>query len=489
MGKKQQVGLSLEILFTILFITAVAMFLISMIAFNVMERIALDGKIEGLKSIVNAYEKIYFEKGKMKEGAKFLESTLEYGAWGVVSNNKNRVVFSTINNRNKISVTDPIILEVKRTGNTVIELKGFNLPPVKFHEGIKLAMPLKGKRVDGIILIYQPLFSLRENIISGQQQVAVWIILFLLVIALLSFYVLSRRIVKPVKDLIYVTEEIAQGEFPENLDIGNVRELNQLSNALKTMYLQIESSKSELKSNIEALEESNRVIQRTQKELVASEKLASLGRLSAGVAHEIGNPLSAILGYLEVMRRQEDTLDSKYKYLESIRKEALRIDRIIKTLLYYAKPKDFEIKNVNMNEIIRNSVDILEAQGVFKNVDLELKLDSNLKNIEADQHQISQVIINLLLNAMDAINEKGKIIISSDLSSDGRIEIKVIDNGTGIPEEHIDKIFDPFFTTKGPGKGTGLGLSVSARIVSLFGGSISVENNVDSGSTFKIIFT
>jgi len=189
------------------------------------------------------------------------------------------------------------------------------------------------------------------------------------------------------------------------------------------------------------------------------------------------------------MRRQEDTLDSKYKYLESIRKEALRIDRIIKTLLYYAKPKDFEIKNVNMNEIIRNSVDILEAQGVFKNVDLELKLDSNLKNIEADQHQISQVIINLLLNAMDAINEKGKIIISSDLSSDGRIEIKIIDNGTGIPEEHIDKIFDPFFTTKGPGKGTGLGLSVSARIVSLFGGSISVENNVDSGSTFKIIFT
>ena len=273
------------------------------------------------------------------------------------------------------------------------------------------------------------------------------------------------------------------------MDIGNVRELNQLSSALNTMHLQIEQSKGMLKENIDALEQSNRVIKSTQKELIASEKFASLGKLSAGVAHEIGNPLSAIVGYVDVLNKTTDlNQDDKKRFLNNIKNEVSRIDRIIKTLLDYARAKEPQIKQVNLNDIIFDAVNILETQGIFNNIDLKMHLDENLTTIDADAHQVSQVIINLLLNAVDAVEQKGQIVVSSLIDSEGKVEVSVKDSGIGIPEENLDKIFDPFFTTKEPGKGTGLGLSVSARIVQNFGGDISVESNKGAGSIFRIKF-
>ncbi len=489
MNKNKQVGLSLEILFTILFITAVAMFLISLIAFNVMEQFALKGKTEGIKSIIQTFENVYYKSENTADGIKFLESTLEPGSWGVVADDRKRTAFTTQNNHKYINITDPLILEVMRTGDTVLELKGFNVPPFKFHEALKIAAPIKSRNRKGVILIYQPLSSLRDNILSGQQQVSIWIILFLVVIALLGFYVLSRRILRPVRELIFATEKIATGEFPQNLDIGNVRELNQLSSALHAMHQQIELSKGMLKENIEALEQSNKVIISTQKELIASEKFASLGKLSAGVAHEIGNPLSAIIGYVDVLNKTTDISDEdKRRFLSNIKQEVSRIDRIIKTLLDYARAKEFEIKKVNINDIIRDAVNILETQGIFNDIELTKNLDENMRTIDADAHQISQVIINLLLNAVDALDGNGEIVISSSVDSENKVEVSVKDNGAGIDEENLDKIFDPFYTTKEPGKGTGLGLSVSARIVQYFGGEITVDSKRGEGSVFRIRF-
>lgn len=488
MNDKRQVGLSLEILFTILFITAVAMLLISLIAFNVMERFALSGKTEGLKSIIETFENVYYSSGDVPSGIIFLENTLETGAWGVIADGTRRTAFSTTNNRKQIVVTDPQILDVMRTGETVVELKGFNLPPIKFHEALKIASPIKSANSKGVILIYQPLSSLRSNILSGQQQVSIWIVLFLIIIASLGFYVLSNRIIKPVKELIFATEKIAEGRFPENMDMGNVRELNQLGNALDTMHQQIEESKGKLEENITALQRSNEVIKSTQKELVASEKFASLGKLSAGIAHEIGNPLSAITGYVDVLNKSTDlSSEDRKRFLDNIKNEVSRIDRIIKTLLEYARAKEFEIKKVNLNDIIADSVKVLQTQGIFNDIDLQINLDRNLKMVDADPHQLSQVIINLLLNAVDATEQKGQIIITSQNEADA-VNMSIKDNGMGISEENIDKIFDPFFTTKEPGKGTGLGLSVSARIVQHFGGQLKVQSKQGEGSVFSIRF-
>lgn len=490
MEDKRQVGLSVEILFTILFITAVAMFLISLIAFNVMVRFALKGKTEELKSVISTFEVTNYRYGEIDEGIKFLKSNLEQGAWGIIADRSGRVSFATSQIKEPLNTTDPLILEVMRTGETVFELKGVNLPPVKFHEGIKIAMPVKSNYSDGVILIYQPLSSLKGDILTGQQQVAIWIILFLIVIASLGFYVLSRRIVRPVRELIFATEEIAGGHFPENIDIGNVRELNQLSGALKDMHLQIEQSKEMLKENIDALEKSNKIIKSTQRELVASEKFASLGKLSAGVAHEIGNPLSAIMGYVDVLGRSEQlSQDERKRFLANIKNEVSRIDRIIKTLLDYARAKEFEIKQVNLNDIIEESVNILKTQGVLKEIDLKMNLSENIKPINADPHQLSQVIINLLLNAVDAVGDDGHIVVGTITEDEDKVVLSIKDDGAGITEENLNKIFDPFFTTKDPGKGTGLGLAVSARIVQYFGGDISVESKKGQGSEFKVRFT
>ncbi|HEX3034679.1 MAG TPA: ATP-binding protein [Thermodesulfobacteriota bacterium] len=485
----RQLGLRVEILFNILFLTAVAMLLLGIIAFKVTERFALQGEISGAKSKIAAFEALYSKNGDIQTGIDFLKNVLEPGAWGVISDGKQRSVFHTDSNRNG-NPTDPTILHVMKTGRTVIDIEGYNLPPFSFYKGFKIASPLKnGQRREGVIFIYQPLFSLEKNIIVAQRLIAAWIILDLIVIALFGVYMLSRRVVKPVHELIKTTEEIAQGRFPSRVNLGGVKEINQLHKALKKMYDEIEHTKTKLRENIKALEESNKALLNTQRELIASEKLASLGKLSAGVAHEIGNPLSAIRSYAEVLKKGYVLQDEKRtQFLTSIDKEVGRINVIIRSLLDYSRPKSFELKRVNINGIVKDTVEMIKNQGLLKNIDFRLELSPEFAYINADVNQLSQVLINLILNAKDAIRQDGMIAVSSRKISDDRVEIEVKDNGIGIPDEIKDKIFDPFFTTKEPGKGTGLGLSVSQRIVQTFGGEIAVESEPGQGARFKVTF-
>lgn len=486
----RQIGLRVEILFNILFLTAVAMFLIGIIAFKVTERFALQGKIEGVESIIAAFDSLYAKEGNLESGMTFLKDVLEPGAWGVIAGDEKRSVFHTDSTRPPISITDPLIIEVMKTGRQTVDIEGINLPPFSFYKGFKIVSPLKkGGIRKGVILIYQPLSSLEENIILGRRLIALSIILDLVIIAFFGFYILSRRVVRPVHKLIKTTEDIARGKFPSEIDFGGVKEINQLHEALKRMYDEIEGSKMKVKDNIEALEESNRVLRRTQRELIASEKLASLGKLAAGVAHEIGNPLSAIGGYVEVLKKgYMFDGEKKAEFLTNIQREVDRIDRIIRTLIDYSRPKDLELKKVEVNDLIGRVVDIIKTQGILKNIDLKSELSNALMPIEADPDQVSQVIINLILNAKDAVSQDGVITVSTTRTLNGGIEIAVKDNGVGIPKEAMDKIFDPFFTTKQPGKGTGLGLSVSQRIVQTFNGNISVESEPGKGTIFRIVF-
>jgi len=486
----RQIGLRAEILFNILCLTAVAMFLVGIIAFKVTERFVLQGRIEGVKSIIAVFGSLYAKDGDMERGIDFLKDALEPGAWGVIADSQRRIVFHTGSGRTDGSITDPLIIEVMKSGRTVVDVEGVNMPPFAFYKGFKIASPIqRGTLRQGVILIYQPLSSLEENVVLGRRLIAISIILDVVVIAFFGFYILSRRVVRPVHKLIRTTEEIAKGRFPDEMDVGGVKEINQLHFALKKMYDEIEESKQRLKENIQALEESNRALLRTQKELITSEKLASLGKLAAGVAHEIGNPLSAIRGYVEVLKRGYIVNDEKKaEFLTNIQREVERIDRIIRTLLDYSRPRDFELRRIGVNDVISRVVEIVRAQGILKKVDLKLELSDGLTPIEADPHQLSQVIINLILNAKDAVSEGGVITVSSSRTLNGGVEIAVKDNGIGIPKETVDRIFDPFFTTKPPGKGTGLGLSVSQRIIQNFNGGISVESEPGRGSTFKITF-
>lgn len=486
----RQIGLRAEILVNILFITAVAMFLIGIIAFKVTERFAVQGKIESVDTIIAALEDSYLKKNDIAGGIGFLKGALNPGAWGVIAVSGKRVFFRTSDGQNEGSETDPLILEAMRTGSRVTEIEGVNIPPLSSYEGIKIATPVRiSGNPGGALLIYQPLSSFEDNMALSQRLIALWIIVFLVIIALFGFYILSRRIVKPVHELIKATEKIGGGRFPEHAEIGSVKEINQLYSALRVMFDEIESGKRKLRDKIGELEETNAELKLTQKGLIAAEKLASLGQLSAGVAHEIGNPLSAIKGYADVLKRAPDMdNDKRMGFIGDIQREVDRVDKIIRTLLNYSRPRKSSPQIVNVNQVIKDTADIVRSQGVLKNISLNLELSEEAPSIIADPGQLSQVIINLILNSRDAMTDSGEIVISTASDGETRAMISVRDNGKGIPREILDKIFDPFFTTKDPGHGTGLGLSVSARIVEAFEGSIQVESAEGKGSLFRMIF-
>ena len=188
------------------------------------------------------------------------------------------------------------------------------------------------------------------------------------------------------------------------------------------------------------------------------------------------------------MMRAPDMDDEKRAaFLRNLLDEVGRIDRIIRTLLDYSRPKSVSLRPLDVNEAASKTADLVNSQGVLKNVGLRLDLAPAVPSIEADPNQLSQVIINLILNARDALGGEGEITISTS-DGGGEVRIVVSDTGPGIVPEIRDKIFDPFFTTKDPGHGTGLGLSVSARIVETFGGRIEVISEPGNGAAFSLVF-
>ena len=258
-----------------------------------------------------------------------------------------------------------------------------------------------------------------------------------------------------------------------------------------------------------------------QSQLVRSEKLASIGRLAAGVAHEIGNPLGAIGTYVEVLRRRGGTTD--HEVIAGIGRELERVDRIVRSLLDYARPQQDPLAPVNAAQVVHASYELLRAQGLYKRHEVTLDLDAQVPLVLGRAHILEQALVNLLLNALDATPEGGKIVIgarrwayepgqvvtkrASDTGdvrfpraserrpartefSAGQVGtlLFVADSGSGVAPADRDKIFEPFYTTKDPGRGTGLGLAIVARSVHEMGGVVWVDGAREGGAAFKLFF-
>ena len=224
-----------------------------------------------------------------------------------------------------------------------------------------------------------------------------------------------------------------------------------------------------------------------QKQLIQSEKLASVGRLAAGVGHEINNPLTGILTYGHFLSKRANEKDFVKEYSEKIVNETMRCRKIIRRLLDFARQTEPEKELADINKIVKNTLAIIANQASLQNVKIDTELNEQLPMIIVDSNQIQEVFTNIILNALDAMPDGGLLTILNDRAVDGRfIEIKFIDTGCGIPTENIDKLFDPFFTTKKVGEGTGLGLSVSYGIIEKHNGAIEVQSEVGKGSTFVV---
>ncbi len=225
-------------------------------------------------------------------------------------------------------------------------------------------------------------------------------------------------------------------------------------------------------------------MKKLQQQIDQSEKLAVIGQLAAGVAHEIGNPLTSISSIVQILQRKSPD-DFFSEQLSTVKENIDRISKIVRELVDFSRPPSHEKTLINITDIVKTAIGIVKYDKRVKKVDFNTDLDPDSPMIMVVPDQLLQVFVNILLNALDAIKGNGELQINSYHDNEN-IFVKITDDGIGMDEKTISKIFDPFFTTKGVGKGTGLGLSVSYGIVKKFRGDISVESKPNKGSTFTI---
>jgi len=241
------------------------------------------------------------------------------------------------------------------------------------------------------------------------------------------------------------------------------------------------------------LEDSDKGISELNEQLIQSDKMAALGKMAAGIAHEINNPLAVIGEKAGWMR--DLLLDEKFQKSENIKEYATSIDKIEEhverarkvthNMLGFARRMEHRLDDIDINTVLNQTIELLENHAQINNIEISRDFQADLPIIASDQSQIQQVFLNLMNNAIDAIQKDGLIEVETR-EENSQIVIRIKDNGPGIPREYLKKIFDPFFTTKEVGKGTGLGLSVSYNIVEKLGGAITVESKVSEGTIFNV---
>jgi len=295
-------------------------------------------------------------------------------------------------------------------------------------------------------------------------------------LAVLLGSLLSSRLLNPVQRLIEASHRVSQGDLSPEIGPYSRSELGVLQRTFQKMLTSLRDRDRHQKAESEL-------------RLLPSEKQASVGRLAAGVAHEINNPLTGVLTFTHMLLKRQDIDSGMREDLQTIAAATERVRKIVKGLLDFSHQSKLEPQSTDLNGLINATIPLVANQALVKGVLFCFDAGSNIPLRTIDRNQFQSVLLNIILNALDATQRGGHIDIATHLAlSEGHkgIEIGIADTGHGIPPENLERIFDPFYTTKEVGKGTGLGLSVSQGIVERHGGSIRVQSQVGKGSTFTI---
>ncbi|RMG12132.1 MAG: HAMP domain-containing protein [Deltaproteobacteria bacterium] len=302
------------------------------------------------------------------------------------------------------------------------------------------------------------------------------------VVSLVGATALFRGVVRPVEALADRAEAVARLEFGEE---GSGHQLGRLGASFQKMVRALAEERARVAEKIEALEEANRSLTEAQAQLVRSEKLATVGRLSAGVAHEIGNPLGGLIGYLEILSTRLKDDEANRPLVEGALTAARRIDATIHDLLDFSRPAAAEAEAFELAAAVEEAKRLVETQKRLSKVRFEVDLPRGAPPARAPRRHVVQVLVNLFLNAADAMDGEGTLRVSARLE-DRTWCLEVADTGPGIPEEALEQLFEPFFTTKAPGEGTGLGLAISLRLAEQWGGSLCAKNAQSGGAVFTL---
>jgi signal transduction histidine kinase len=325
----------------------------------------------------------------------------------------------------------------------------------------------------------------QEKLAGSRRVFLAYFVLDFLLLLVLGSYLLSRSVVTPIRRLLSMTRRIEAGELGGLVQVPGSTEVAELSHAFNKMVLALGKKREEVEEKVASLNRANQELIEARSETVRSEKMASIGLLAAGMAHEIGTPLAAIMGYTGILADELADDPEKSDYLRRIAAESSRMDRIVRGLLDYARPKPVLKEQVALGRIIEQTTELLQAQGALKLLRVHMQVEQDLPPITADPHMLQQLLINLVLNARDALPEGGDLWLRARREGE-ELLLEVIDNGQGMSPEQLPRVFDPFFTTKEPGKGTGLGLAIVARIAESCGGKIAVQSELGKGSRFVV---
>lgn len=334
-------------------------------------------------------------------------------------------------------------------------------------------------------MLEKPYIDLRNRVMVTFTGIAVLCVVILLVIL---FFVTST-IIRPIQNLVFATNKIARGDMNHRVDIHFQDEVGQLAQSFNQMTEALKTANQKLihwgKTLEKRVEARTKELRDMQDSMVQSEKMASLGKIAAGVAHEINNPLTSILINTHLMMEKTSKESPFQENLKMIAEETSRCSDIVKGLLEFSRQSPPQKSYVDINTLVTTVIGILEKQAALKNIKILKALSADLPLLEVDANKIKQVFWNLIINAVEAMPKGGTLKIQSRLSqSEGFVEVEFSDTGVGISDEQKKKLFDPFFTTKGGG--TGLGLAVSYGIIEQHQGKIEVKSQLSQGSSFTV---
>ena len=345
------------------------------------------------------------------------------------------------------------------------------------------------QKVLGVLDIGMSLADVDKEIEGAQNKMIIFAIIAFLVISVTISISINRYVTRPVRELVKGTKKIAEGNLDYSSPIKAEGELAQLASSFSQMTSDLKKADDKLidwgKTLEQKVQQRTEELRKTENQLLQSDKVSSLGKLAAGVAHEINSPLTGVLTYSSLLLKAKKEGDPDKEDLEVIVNETNRCKKIVKGLLDFARQTEPRKTLSDMNEVIEKSVDLVSHQASMQNVKIEKKVKPDLPKTMIDVGQIQQVFINILLNAIEAMPQGGTLTVSSGIEDD-MVALRFTDTGVGIPEENLPKILDPFFTTKEQGKGTGLGLSVSYGIIERHRGRLEVKSKVGKGTTFTV---
>ncbi len=354
---------------------------------------------------------------------------------------------------------------------------------------------------DWAVVVQQPQEEALVGIRKMRERIFFWIGVSL-VIAVGIGIVFARGVSEPVKKCAQGALEIAKGKFDHKIKVESKDEIGQLaqtfnymSGELKGSRRQIEKQNEEIRRwNLELqdrVEERTRELKEAHERLLRTQKMAAVGALGAGAAHELNNPLVGVLGFVQLLLMKKKEGDPDYRALRSIEEQSKRCKEIVHGLLAFSQSQqeDRNYISLNLNSVINSALSLTKSEIVSQKISVNNQLDPELPDIYGDFNQLQQAFLNIISNARNAMPEGGVLSITTESDDHKTVRLKISDTGRGISQEIIQRIFDPFFTTKDNWQGTGLGLAVTNRIIDEHMGTIDVESELGKGATFILSFS